>query len=911
MTTSYPNGLSTVTQEDVNGAVNGSAAPVFNLTTTDDTVLNSDGSRTETVTAANANGATIEQVATTTSADQQTITTDRYLNETGTIAIVDQTETTQTQDYGAILKTALSYNASHALMSIVVKWTSGNGLLASTTYENASGTAVDTQTDTTTYDTNGDGGTLEDFEDTDVVNGTNFTTSRKTQKSGNNQNLTISLILAGELASTNASGFTVSTTEDTVIADTGITTETIADTIGTATSPADTETIVTSANQLQTTTSVTLGSDASAYITDQTTTNLDGSKTEVTTYYNPGSLSVIEEQTTVNTSWDGRTISTTKESDYDGTNYNVETDVYVENANDTTTETLNFTGSFGAPATKEVITVVTNANASKTTTTLNYDSSSNLVGQTVADVSPDGLVKSFAYDPTGQETVANLDAAAADLLSGTTLPSSMLGTDIIGLDTTTLNADGSTTEVVETAFGDSLSNLRSETITTTSANGLSIVTDVDNDGNGIDEQVDTTTIAPDGSKTQVFDYYGDTSSTSATLQQSNTYTVSANGLVTTLTTSTGLADTTVDFANANGSYQWAQTVTAGSAAASAGDAPGSATHNIDANGIDTWSWNDGSTGGTSGSITIDVATENQDVSIANEIYETLLGHPMDGAQTQYLAQYISNGVLDRQALAESIVNSSEYQSDYALPETVNNDQYTLLNGFDVVAAFENALGRLPTQAEIGTFGQYLADPTAANIAAMAVAVAQYATDLGEGNNRTSLDLNQGLVSLNPIWANYETSSGTYSGSNGVFVSSGGGSISIDGSGNFVFAASGSDASTSGNNDTVTGASDATLNVSGTGNTVYAGDGDTVSVADNSGANITVSGDGAAITSIGNNITIDGSNSSVTVNGSDNSYTFFGANNTLVVNQSTLDSGVSAETDDYTVGNGLARRRLLI
>jgi trimeric autotransporter adhesin len=154
---------------------------------------------------------------------------------------------------------------------------------------------------------------------------------------------------------------------------------------------------------------------------------------------------------------------------------------------------------------------------------------------------------------------------------------------------TTLNADGSTTEMIKTAFGDSLANLRSETVTTTSANGLSIVTEVDNDGNGVFEQIDTTTIAPDGSRTEVFDYYGDT--TAATqLQQSNTYTVSANGLATMLTTSTGITDTTVDFANSNGSYEWSQTVTANSAAATAGYAAGSATHDIDANGIDTWSW---------------------------------------------------------------------------------------------------------------------------------------------------------------------------------------------------------------------------------------------------------------------------------------------------------------------------------
>ena len=55
VTTTSANGLSITTQQDTTGAVNGSN-PVFDQTRTDVTVLNADGSKTETVTDTSTNG---------------------------------------------------------------------------------------------------------------------------------------------------------------------------------------------------------------------------------------------------------------------------------------------------------------------------------------------------------------------------------------------------------------------------------------------------------------------------------------------------------------------------------------------------------------------------------------------------------------------------------------------------------------------------------------------------------------------------------------------------------------------------------------------------------------------------------------------------------------------------------------
>src|SRR5262249_10540002 len=151
---------------------------------------------------------------------------------------------------------------------------------------------------------------------------------------------------------------------------------------------------------------------------------------------------------------------------------------------------------------------------------------------------------------------------------------------------------------------------------------------------------------------------------------------------------------------------------------------GSASHFIDANGIDTWSFYDG-LGDPPQTITIDLATEQQDIGIANQIYQTLLGHPMDDAETQFIAGDITSGVLNRFGLAYTLVASSqEYNLNYGI---LQNGSYKYF-GFDVFAAFENALGRLPTAEEMGTFDAYMdnGSPSASNLANMAVAVAQYA-----------------------------------------------------------------------------------------------------------------------------------------------------------------------------------------
>jgi trimeric autotransporter adhesin len=878
VTTTSANGLSKTTFIDANGATNSSGVAVFDLVTTDNTVLNANGSTTETVTSYNQNGGEIDQSVTTTSADQQTITKQSYLDETNSLTTVDQTQSTQTQANGSVVQTTVSYNASHAVVDTVTQTTSGNGLSKTTTYVNGSGTTTDSETDTTTYDSNGDGGTLVDAEHSENVNGVILSSSSKTQSSANDQYVTNTLVLSGALAASNVASFQAVASTSTTISNAGVTTKVTADTINGGSSAADTTTVVTSANGLSTTTSTALGT-STPYIVNNATTNTDGSTTTSSTYYNPSTMGspnpTVAEQATVSKSWDGRTTTTTEKSDFDGTNYTVQTIATVDNVNGSTTSTRNGTGSWGAGTFDSVTNVLTNADASVSTVIQNYTTAGGaLCGQSVSTVSGNGLATAIAIDTTGTETLTNLEATATDLINGTALPSGLLASDIIGLDAKAINADGSTTETNATYFG-SLSNLRSNIVTTTSANGLVTTRKVDADGNGTFEQVDTTTAAPDGSKTEVMQYYGNAGVNAGQLTATNSLTTSADGLVSVLTLSNGATDTTTSFANANGSYQWSRVVSGTATGVSAGWS----THDIDANGIDTWSWSDASTGGTHGTITVDVATERQDIAQANTIYTTILGHAMTDSETQYLAQYIQNGVLNRTALASALIASPEYTSDYGgVP--LNASGFA----FQVNEDFLNVLGRLPTAGELAQFdpsSMQTANITTQTLANTAVAIAQYATDW-TGNGATAA-LGQGFAAnfAPPVEAAQKYAYVVNSSGAGSWMQLG---AALTQSNVTIYLSSSSNAVITGSNDTINlvGAG-ATVSVNGASDIVNAsGAGDVVNVSGTgmSGAADTVNISGGSV-NVGVNTyaVVSGANNNVSGSSGD-TLAVVGGNNTI-------------------------------
>ncbi|MDH2346132.1 MULTISPECIES: hypothetical protein [unclassified Bradyrhizobium] len=106
-----------------------------------------------------------------------------------------------------------------------------------------------------------------------------------------------------------AQNATAATNDGVAIDDFGNITETVAVTTSGYQGVGDTETIVTSANRLSSTSTVTLAGQSAALIQETKVTALDGTKTDTITYFNSSTPSFIERQDIVSTSFDGRTIS--------------------------------------------------------------------------------------------------------------------------------------------------------------------------------------------------------------------------------------------------------------------------------------------------------------------------------------------------------------------------------------------------------------------------------------------------------------------------------------------------------------------------------------------------------------------------------------------------------------------------
>jgi hypothetical protein len=447
---------------------------------------------------------------------------------------------------------------------------------------------------------NSDGSTTEvETESSSVSNSLTTTTS------ANGLSQTIAMTLAG-LAS-----YSVSTKSTTVINSNGTKVETITDR-DSGSNVLDQAVITLSADGLSTTTDVDSNGDGRFDVVNTTTYATDGSKTQNLSVYNPVT-GALEQNDVIITSADGRTSTLSRDKDGNGSADHFET--IVQNADGSVTDTNSATTYLGAPAYSQVKVAKENVDGGTTVTTSTYDWTGNLQSKATVVTSANQLSTVTSYDNNGDGLI-----------------------DETNTDTTVLNADGSRTETVTDRNADT--SLRKEEIQTTNANGLTTTTDYDSNGNGVFDVIDTAVTSADGSKAETISYYNDSSLAGATgtLSAKTVIQTTADGLTSTSTTTAvgstiSLVDATTLFANANGSYQWVQTVSGGGqVSASPSLASGSASHMIDANHIDTWSWNDGSSGGSSGSIRIDIATEEKDESLAQALTVATLNRQMTAAR---------------------------------------------------------------------------------------------------------------------------------------------------------------------------------------------------------------------------------------------------------------------------------------
>ncbi len=560
-TVAAANGLSTTVSTDVTGD------GIADLVHSDVTTVASDGSRTETVQDTSASGVLLSKSVTVTSADGKSKNISVDANGDGSAD--NQTMITVAGD-GTITETDSTLNPNGSLVSKVLTTTSADGL-----------------SKTLSSDANGDG--AYDAVTTDIIMAGSGGASVETvtKKSGNGTLIgqTVTTTSADSLTQTvqsdlNGDGAFDETVSDVVILNAGARTETVTAKSGDGTLLSQTVTTVSGDRK---TTSVAKDTDGDGH-TDVASTQIvaaDGSQTTTATYTSADGL--LHRKATVAVSADGLTTTAMDDLNGDGAVDVVMVDQTLINADGSRTETVtdksntgvlldkvttNTSGNGltvtvekdvngdGTVDAKTVKATVLNNDGSKMTTTSDYAGTA-LTDQTKVSVSANGLVirADFDYDGNGAvdrtETatktlnadgstslVDSVTTASGSLLSKTTNTASSDGktvTSQVDLDgdgtlevktTTVVDATGQTTKTVET-YKTRTTTLSSRAVTTTLANGLSVSTTTDLDGDGVYEQMtnDVTTLNADGSKTETFIR----SSNAGPIQQTSV-TTSGNGL---------------------------------------------------------------------------------------------------------------------------------------------------------------------------------------------------------------------------------------------------------------------------------------------------------------------------------------------------------------------------------------------
>ncbi|WP_436092708.1 PA14 domain-containing protein, partial [Devosia sp. LjRoot16] len=470
LTTVSASGLVITTLSDANGE------GTFDAKAVDTTTLNADGSRTQTVVTYNGAG-TIQtgKSVTTVSDDGLTKTVSSYIGN-HTVADTVLTDATVLNADGSTVQTLSLFSGNGSLQARTITTRSGNGLSMSVATD-LDGNGVNDRVEQTTTNADGSVATV-----VSSYGSTGTLTSRSTQVvSGNGLSKTISTDLDGNGTTDQSQSLIVTLNAD------GSRTETLSN-FKTGGALRDKTVVTTSADGLSVTTQWDATGSASfnRSKTDVSTINADGSVTRIVSNLNAnGSL---HDRTTTTTSADGRSVTSTEDVNGDGT---------VEH---TLARTELSDGSVTVSAMDGVV----------------QSASGRLYGSThgrYETTSADGLVRTIRFD-------ANGDGLAENQVT----------------DALTLNADGSTVRAVVRAtlsggIASSADPAYAVTVTersvkTTSADGLSAVTQLDLTGSGTfgASRSEQTVLNADGSKTTMVSHHA-----GAVLKSRSSVIISADG----------------------------------------------------------------------------------------------------------------------------------------------------------------------------------------------------------------------------------------------------------------------------------------------------------------------------------------------------------------------------------------------
>ncbi len=670
------NGLVTTSEMDMDG--NGS----WDTKRIVSRVINANGSETLTSTEINADGS-VRSIRTVIASGDRRSATETYV--VGAITITSRVSTLGAD--GNQVDVVTTRNPSNAIVSTVTTTTASNGLYQQVQTKNGAGTVIDTQTTTTVL--NADGSRTETLNQAGGINGTTVTTISADQTAKTVQsNLTGAATIA-----------TTSKKTQSITADGLITTDTVV--VNADGSLRDIAKLVKTDDGRIASISLDYNGDGRSDIVSTSNLLQDGRLIE-THLVNQVGINALLHSASTQTSADGNVVTTMRDRNGDGV---IDLTVVTTRKPDgSVVENRTSVGINGAPAYSQEFVTASNENGGITVTKTYRDGFGGITGTSVTTENANFTLTETVHDVNGD--------GAADKNTTTSVA---------------YNADGTVTETTVTTIAGGV--LASKRVTTTSADGSIVTTQVDLDGNGIAESAVSVTTCLDGSIISTSTAFNNdtgaqTSQRTVTFGANQIFQESpetlqyfvwklldgdAQGAMGAISSraknfqddtpaewvltvqNVTLLDKMTIFVGNNGSNQWVRTLGGASVA--------SASHIIDANNVETWTWdisnptNWASTSSmpiilASGSITIDLATKAKFITRAGLVYETALGRSMSADEEHVLAQYIQNGHLNENLLATNIIASTEFTTKYA----------TLTDSAFVTRMYMNAIGHQPTDA---------------------------------------------------------------------------------------------------------------------------------------------------------------------------------------------------------------------
>ncbi|MBI2718425.1 MAG: DUF4214 domain-containing protein, partial [Rhizobiales bacterium] len=783
--------LSVTTNVDLNGDV------VFDYITTDVTVLNTNGSATETISETSNNGALIFRTITV-KADDGLATT----------ALDNGLSTTTTRDLNGDGTVDLTTVNSHAI--------NANGSQTDTIIDSAANgttrdkwvisTSADKRHVTTTFDADGNG-QLDRQTNRDVAdNGTATIVDQYFSIAGTLIGKSVTTVSADGLTGTvqndrNADGRYDTTRNDTTVlqsdgssertiadydrnfvlkdklvatvSDNGLSKTTAIDSDGdgvfnfvtvdltdlrnngSSERSVDTRdgsnvllnqlTTTTSGNGLVRTSALDVNGDGGIDRSDSFVGNADGSSVETIGYYGTTTtLSYyLRQEDVVSTSADGRTISLQRDTDGNGIYDRFKTSVIDLSHN--LIETSWDTENDGTVEHRFIVTTAANGLTSSVTLDLDGDGQTEIARTSTTSIDASGNRATVMSETYGSGSTLGFRETTTAAANGY---HTVVQTDIDGNGTidktrtvdTQLAADGSQTTTAMTLYADG--SLRAKTNGTVSADGRTTKTTMDMDGNGVIDHSDTSVASSDGKQVETMVIYNQAGFETSRV----TATTSADGLTTNFDRSgfAGDAGTTAResikrSALSDAAYSWDNGI-----AASTTSSHLTSIHAVDGAGIDSWTLTVTYLTGTtppyttvtnSYSARLDDAGKARMLAAAERIYDAVLDRDLARSETESLIQYAqANGELNKSALVSALLASSEFTTKYA----------TMSNGEFVTTIYENALGRAPTMAELDKDLAGLSAGTMTQTS-LALALAESSEHLLAGNghlssNNVDLDL---------------------------------------------------------------------------------------------------------------------------------------------------------------------------